>query len=165
MRAHRFRLDLTPLQRAQVEDFAAARQQAWNWSLALVKDTLGLETAADPELAELESRGPVRLLDRDALIRTFPKAKIALPWTRGVPSRVCEMACADLVAARSAFFSSRKATGRRVGFPRFIPAAERDGFTVRGTIRIEDGRVVLPRMPQPLRVAGSTQRLEAALAA
>lgn len=164
IRAHRFRLEMTRSEAAEVRRFSDARRRTWNWGLAMVKDTLGLE-AADDELAKLSEHGPVRLLDRYALINLFKVAKIALPWSDGIPVRVFEYAFEDLTAALSAFFSGRKA-GRKVGFPRFIGSDDpRSGFTVRGAIHLEKGRIKLPLIDKPLRVRGSTRRLEREIAA
>ena len=141
-RAHRFRLDLTVAEQTEIEDFARARQKAYNWGLALVKDTLGLTTGADEELALFSGKGPYRLLDKFALNTAFTKAKPSLPWAHGVPATAIEFAFDDLTASLSAFFAARKSKShRKVGFPRFIRAddPQRSGFTVRGVIRIVRG--------------------------
>ena len=141
-RAHRFRLDLTVAEQTEIEDFARARQKAYNWGLALVKDTLGLTTGADEELALFSGKGPYRLLDKFALNTAFTKAKPSLPWAHGVPATAIEFAFDDLTASLSAFFAARKSKShRKVGFPRFIRAddPQRSGFTVRGAIRIMRG--------------------------
>ena len=90
-RAHRFRLDLTVAEQTEIEKFARARQKAYNWGLALVKDTLGLTTGADEELALFSSKGPYRLLDKFALNTAFTKAKPSLTgsYTLDPEGRAC----------------------------------------------------------------------------
>ena len=169
LRGHRFRLDLPAASAAEIETFTDGRRKAYNWGLALVKDVLGLETAADEELVALSGHGPSRLLDKYALITAFTKAKPSLPWATSVPSTAIEYAFEDLTASLAAFFAARKAKSRRkVGFPRFIRADDprRCSFTVRGVIRVTDANHVrLPCLAAPLRVRGSTGRLERQIAA
>ena len=158
LRAYRFRLDTRASETDDLAWFAAARRKAWNWALALIKETLDLDRCAD-RLRQVDTRGkPYRYLDRFALIRMFTVAKPTLDWTREVPTRVFEYAFEDLCAALAAFVAARGTT-RDVGFPTFIAAHQPATFTTRGAISVQADRLQLPRLPH-LRVRGSTRRLE-----
>jgi putative transposase len=105
---------------------------------------------------------PYRRLDRDTLIRLFTVAKPTLDWTSGVPACVFESVFTDLIEALAAFFTARqgrRSDDRSIGFPAFIAAYRQATFATRGAITARDGRVKLPLLP-PLKIAGSTRRLE-----
>ena len=158
-RAHRFRLDLNKAEIESLDWFASARCKAWNWALELTKNMLDLDRGAD-RFRVLDAKGePYRYLDRFTYIRLFTAVKASLSWTTGVPTRVFEYAFEDLCASMSAFWATR-GTSRPAGFPEFIAAHKRETFTTRGSISVTaNGRIQLPRL-QPMRVCGSTRRME-----
>jgi putative transposase len=163
-RAHRLRLQVNDTEATRLEDLARARQKAWNWALATLKDLWGLDRCAD-RLRALDQQGqPYRAVDKFTLITLFTQNKESLDWTVDVPVRVFEYAFEDLMAAISAFLDNREPGGRKVGFPQFIPAREANSFTVRDSISLNPdqkghkGTINLPRLA-PLRVCGSTRHL------
>ena len=163
-RAHRLRLAVNAAEAAQLEDFVQARQKAWNWALAMLKDLWGLDRCAD-RLRALDQPGqPYRGVDKFTLITLFAQEKESLDWTAGVPSRLFEYAFEDLMAAISAYLSNREPGGRKVGFPEFIGARDANTFTVRDNISLtkdkngHKGTISLPRL-SPLRVCGSSTHL------
>jgi transposase len=163
-RAHRLRLQVNASEAARLDELARARQKAWNWALATLKDLWGLDRCAD-RLRALDQQGqPYRAVDKFLLITLFTQNKASLDWTVGIPSRVFEYAFEDLMAAISAFLDNREPGGRKVGFPQFIPAREANTFTIKGSVGLtpdqkgHKGTISLPRLA-PLRVCGSTRHL------
>ena len=163
-RAHRLRLRVNATEAARLEEFTRARQKAWNWALATLKDLWGLDRCADRLRATDQPGQPYRAVDKFTLITLFTQNKESLDWTIGIPVRVFEYAFEDLMAAISAFLDNREPGGRKVGFPQFIPAREANSFTVRDHISLTPGKkdhkgtISLPRLT-PLRVCGSTRHL------
>jgi transposase len=163
-RAHQLRLQVNVTEAARLEELSRARQKAWNWALATLKDIWGLDHCAD-RLRAIDQQGqPYRHVDKFTLISLFNQNKESLDWTIGIPVRVFEYAFEDLMAAISAFLENREPGGRKVGFPQFIPAREANTFTLRNNIRLtpdqkgHKGTINLPRLA-PLRVCGSTRHL------
>ena len=67
-RAHRLRLQVNAREAAQLADFARARQKAWNWALAMLKDLWGLDRCADRLRAADQPGRSYRGVDKFTLI-------------------------------------------------------------------------------------------------
>ena len=172
LRTHRFKLDLRASDELIFEDFRIARYRAYNWGLALIKDTLDLSQSAD-RLRAVDEKPRYRYLDKFGLIKMFTLVKPTLEWTKGVPVRVFEYAFEDLTNSVTRFFKNVGQTRlglshRKVGFPDFISYFQADTFTLRDTIKIRPdrqrhnkktaGTIELPKLP-PVRIYGSTRRI------
>jgi hypothetical protein len=78
LRTHRFKLDLRASDEVLFEEFRIARYKSYNWGLALIKDTLGLNQSTDrPRAVDEKSR----YRDRFALIKMFTLVKPTFEWT------------------------------------------------------------------------------------
>ena len=101
IRAHRFVLDLSPRLREEVEKMARGRRDAYNFALALDRDTY----AADPLPAdwadyELDWTPPewsdARRIETWAMNKVWAKAWPALIPEHAAPGQPCQLAIADM---------------------------------------------------------------------
>jgi putative transposase len=131
--AFRYELAPTAVQRAALANHAGAARWAWNWGLAVRRKVYRRrgETLTAVDLH--------RLLNR--LKRTSRFA-----WLYEVSKCAPQEALRDLDRAYANYWRGRK-HGRRVGLPRFKKRGRCPlRFRLTGTIRVEDGAVILPRI-------------------
>jgi putative transposase len=135
--AFRYELAPTARQRAALANHAGAARWAWNW---------GLDVRRKAWRRRRESLNAIdlhRLLNR---LKRLP----GYGWLYEVSKCAPQEALRDLDRAYANAWNGRRA-GRRVGLPRFKKKGfcpER--FRLTGTIRVEQGAVVLPRIGRVL---------------
>jgi len=157
-RAHSFVLDLSAGQRAAVEKMADGRRAAYNFALALDRDTYAADLPpADWADLEPEWAAPRwnerRSLSAWAIAKTWtPAWRTLTPWSPA-GGQSAQIAFADYAKARDA------AIKRKGGFPRL-----RSRYDPHQTISFAQGvsavgeTIKVPTLG-PLRVKGSTRRL------
>ena len=158
-RAHRFVLDLSSRQRDEVEQLARGRRDAYNFALALDRDTY----AADPLPAdwadyELDWTPPewndARRIETWPMNKVWAKAWPTLIPRHAAPGQPCQLAIADM---RLAVIAAAK---RKGGFPRFRSRYDsHQTVSFAQGIEVEGDAIKVPNTRTPLRVAGSTRRL------
>src|ERR671931_1218959 len=131
--AFRYELAPTPTQRAALSNHAGAARWAWNWGLSVRRKAFARRRQT---LTAMEFH---RLLNR---LKRTPR----YGWLYEVSKCAPQEAMRDLDRAYANYWRGRKA-GRRVGLPRFKKRGRcPDRFRLTGSIRVEDGVVVLPRI-------------------
>ena len=158
-RAHRFVLDLSPRQRDQVEALARGRRDAYNFALALDRNTY----AADPPPSdwadyELDWTPPqwndARRIEPRAMNKIWAKAWRKLLPQHPAPGQPAQLAFTDMSLAVIA------AAKRKRGFPRFRSRYDsHQTVSFAQGIEVEGDTIKVPNTKTPLRVAGSTRRL------
>src|ERR687887_967524 len=131
--AFRYELAPTAAQAAALANHAGAARWAWNWGLSVRQKAFGRrgQTMTAMELH--------RLLNR---LKRTPR----YGWLYEVSKCAPQEALRDLDRAYANYWQGRK-QGRRVGLPRFKKRGRcPDRFRLTGSIRVEDGVVVLPRI-------------------
>jgi putative transposase len=131
--AFRYELAPTATQRAALANHAGAARWAWNWGLSVRRK------AYQRRRQTLSAMDLHRLLNR---LKRTPR----FGWLYEVSKCAPQEALRDLDRAYANYWRGRK-QGRRVGMPRFKKRGRSaDRFRLTGTIRVEDGGVVLPRI-------------------
>jgi putative transposase len=131
--AFRYELAPTTTQSLALANHAGAARWAWNWGLAVRRKAFQRrrQTMSAMELH--------RLLNR---LKRTPR----YGWLYEVSKCAPQEALRDLDRAYANHFQGRK-SGRRVGLPRFKKRGRcPERFRLTGTIRVEAGVVVLPRI-------------------
>jgi len=141
--AYRFALDLNDRQASTCAQHAGLARKAWNWALG--------ERNERWETHEGKDRFVSCYDQQKAWVAQKPA------WAYGMSAWAAVSAIMDVERAFVNFRAGRKA-GRRVGFPRFKAKGKcRDSFRLRGSIKVEGGRVKLPVLGW-LRIKGSASR-------
>jgi putative transposase len=133
LQAFRYELAPTATQRAALANHAGAARWAWNWGLSV------RQKAFQRRRQTLTAMDLHRLLNR---LKRSPRHG----WLYEVSKCAPQEALRDPDRAYANYWQGRKA-GRRVGLPRFKKRGRcPERFRLTGTIRVEDGVVVLPRI-------------------
>jgi putative transposase len=131
--AFRYELAPTAAQRVALANHAGAARWAWNWGLSVRQKAF---QRRGQTLTAMELH---RLLNR---LKRTPR----YGWLYEVSKCAPQEALRDLDRAYANSWRGRKA-GRRVGLPRFKKRGRRpDRFRLTGSIHVQDGAVVLPRI-------------------
>lgn len=158
-RANRFVLDLSPAQRERIDQLARGRRDAYNFALALDRDTYAADLPpadwadVEPDWAEPTWNESRRLAPFD-LNKVWPRAWPALHPSHPAPGLPSQIAFVDMDLARTA------AAKRKRGFPRFRSRHDpHQTVSFSQNIAVAGDRIKVPSITEPLRVAGSTRRL------
>lgn len=131
--AFRYELAPTAAQRAALANHAGAARWAWNWGLSVRRK------AFKRRRQTMNAMDLHRLLNR---LKRTPR----YGWLYEVSKCAPQEALRDLERAYANAWRGRK-SGRRVGLPRWKKRGRcPERFRLTGTIRVEDGAVVLPRI-------------------
>ena len=131
--AFRYELAPTATQRAALSNHAGAARWAWNW---------GLSARRKAWRRRGQTLGAVELHRLLNHLKRTP----GYTWLYEVSKCAPQEAPRDLDRAYQAFWRGRQA-GRRVGYPRFKKRGRcPERFRLTGTIRVEQGAVLLPRI-------------------
>jgi putative transposase len=133
--AFRYELNPTPAQRVALANHAGAARWAWNWGLSVRRK------AFKRRRQTLNAIQLHRLLNR---LKHTPH----YAWLYQVSKCAPQEALRDLDRAYANYWrATRAGDRRRVGLPRWKKRGRcADRFRLTGTIRVEDGAVVLPRI-------------------
>jgi len=132
-KAYKTQLDPNNEQAQYFAQCAGTARYVYNWALADRKATF--EQGGKPNMYEQKKR--------------FNALKDELcPWIREMPYTVMENAFRNLDTAYQNFFRRIKngQGGKDAGFPKFKRRGTGGSFTLRGSIRIENRHIKLPRM-------------------
>jgi putative transposase len=131
--AFRYELGPTSAQRAMLANHAGAARWAWNWGLSV------------RQKAWRRRRQPLTAVDLHRLLCRLKRTG-RYAWLYEVSKCAPQEALRDLDRAYANWWRGRKA-GRRVGLPRVKKRGRRpDRFRLVGSLRVEPGVVVLPRI-------------------
>ena len=131
--AFRYELAPTPTQRVALANHAGAARWAWNWGLSVRRKAF-------------QRRGQtLSAIDLHRLLVQLKRTP-RYGWLYEVSKCAPQEALRDLDRAYANSWRGRR-SGRRVGLPRFKKRGRcADRFRLTGTIRVEEGAVVLPRI-------------------
>lgn len=133
LRAYKTKIRPTVKQARYFGGCVGAARFVYNWALADRKATF--EAGGKPNKFEQKRR--------------FNAAKDDFcPWTRDYPYVLMQEEFDNVDAAYKNFFRRIKngKGGKEAGFPKFKKRGDRGSFTLRGSIRVEDGRIKLPKI-------------------
>jgi len=132
LKAYKVEIDVNNKQRTLLLQCAGIARWAWNWGL-------------ERRIAEYEATGKSSNAIEQHRQLNAPK-KTEYPWLYNYPKSVPQNALRDLDKAYRAFFRRVK-RGEEPGFPKFKSRKRSPlKFRVDGAIRVEHGRIRLPRI-------------------
>jgi len=127
-RAYKTELDPNNVQKTLLRKHSGTARFAWNWALARIKDK-----TSKPDAITLHR-------ELNALKPTD------FPWMYEVSKAAPQEALRNLQTAFNNFFKANK-SGKKSGFPKFKSRRNtKQSFKLTGTIKIESGRIQLPRL-------------------
>lgn len=139
-RAYKTKLVVNNHERRYLEGCAGTSRYVYNWALA--------ESMRLSEEAKAETGKPKTPSARNQLKKEFNKIKVKsglCPWIVEYPYVITEAAFDDLDSAYKHFFRRVK-NGETPGYPKFKSRYGPRSFRLRGNIRVENGRIRLPRI-------------------